>query len=72
MALGWVIELELHGLDHDRLMAMSFAQLWTRWRVLRGIEGRRAVQDVNTTLLGSRAKASDVTKFLKRMGADHG
>jgi len=53
-------------------MAMSFAQLWTRWRVLRGMEARRAVQDVNTTLLGSRAKGSDVSKFMKQMGADNG
>ncbi len=65
-----MIELELHGLDHDRLMAMSFAQLWTRWRVMRGIEARRAVWAVQTTLLGSRAKGAEVTKFLKSMGAD--
>lgn len=51
-------------------MAMSFAQLWTRWRVLRGMEARRAVRDVNATLLGSRGKASDVTKYLKQMGAE--
>jgi hypothetical protein len=51
-------------------MAMSFAQLWTRWRVLRGLEARQAVQDVHTTLLGSRGKPSEVSKHLKQMGAE--
>ncbi len=51
---------------------MSFAQLWTHWRVLRGMEARRAVWDMHTTLIGSRAKGSEVEKFLRNMGADNG
>ncbi len=62
----------MHGLDRDGLMSMSFAQLWTRWRVMRGMEARRAVWAVQTTMLGSRAKGSEVSKFLKTMGADNG
>jgi len=62
------VELELHGLNRDYLLDLSFAQLWTRWRVLRGIETRQTAAAAQAALIGARAGKADVVKFFKRMG----
>lgn len=56
----------MHGVQPDP-MDMSFGEIWTHWRALRGIESQRVVTDASAGRM-AQADAKHFTKFLKERG----
>ncbi|MCT8000564.1 hypothetical protein NZL82_01590 [Sphingomonas sanguinis] len=51
---------------------MSFAEIWTHWRVLRGMQARETIRDVQTMTMGSRGKPEAVKRYINELGGGNG
>ncbi len=57
----------MRGLQSPDPMSMSFAEIWTHWRVLRGIDAQHAYADALSGRL-AQADSKHFAKFQKEMG----
>lgn len=67
IAIGWAVELRMRGLQSPDPMDMSFAEIWTHWRALRGIDAQRIYADAMSARL-AQADTKTFKKFRKEMG----
>jgi hypothetical protein len=57
----------MHGVRGPDPMDMSFAEIWTHWRALRGVQAQQVVVDAGTARM-AQADAKHFKQFLKERG----